>query len=416
MIENEHSPRWAGLDWADASHTVCIIDADGTVIKRFTVENSPRGLARLTDELRDVAGVAIETCHGMVVAALMQAHLPVYPVNPKVAKRQRELEGAADNKSDAIDARALAQLLRTRHSSLRRLTQDDEQVQVLEALCRDEALLIGDRTALLEQLKDLLKGYYPQVLPYFTDWTNPAAWHFVRRFPTPQALLSARPDTIIKQLRTTKTELTQKRRQLIDSRREKPQWPGSPVIAQARSKRALAVVGMLISLQNSLASYRKQISEVFQQLPDAGLFTSLPGVGEKLAPRLLALLGTDRSRYDSAHPLQMLSGTAPVLEESGKRRVVRMRRACQKHFRTTMHLMAYCSTLYCPWAKAFYRMARARGDSHATALRKLGCKWLKIIYRMWQERMPYDEARYLNSLIRHNSPVIAAMRDAQSGG
>ncbi|WP_220206495.1 transposase [Reticulibacter mediterranei] len=38
---------------------------------------------------------------------------------------------------------------------------------------------------------------------------------------------------------------------------------------------------------------------------DSELFLSLPGAGVRLAPRLLAELGDDRDRYESANSLQL---------------------------------------------------------------------------------------------------------------
>ena len=65
-----------------------------------------------------------------------------------------------------------------------------------------------------------------------------------------------------------------------------------------------------------------------------------------------------------------------------------------------------------PTAKAFYCQAREKGDSDALALRKLGAKWLKIIYRMWRTGEDYDEAQYLNALIKHGSPLVKYMNQA----
>ena len=74
-----------------------------------------------------------------------------------------------------------------------------------------------------------------------------------------------------------------------------------------------------------------------------------------------------------------------------------------------MHLFARCSTVSCAWAKAFYDMHREQGDSHATALRKLADKWLKIINRMLDTGEPYDDARYVESLRKHGSPVYSRL-------
>jgi hypothetical protein len=46
------------------------------------------------------------------------------------------------------------------------------------------------------------------------------------------------------------------------------------------------------------------------------------------------------------------------------------------------------------WAEAFYAQQRARGASHQSALRALAFKWARILFRCWQDRAPYDEAKY----------------------
>jgi transposase len=52
--------------------------------------------------------------------------------------------------------------------------------------------------------------------------------------------------------------------------------------------------------------------------PDSNLFGSLPGVGEKLGPRLLGEIGSDRSLYSDPKSLQCVAGTAPVSYQSGQ--------------------------------------------------------------------------------------------------
>ncbi len=80
------------------------------------------------------------------------------------------------------------------------------------------------------------------------------------------------------------------------------------------------------------------------------MFGWLPGVGEKLGPRLLAELGDDRERFDSAEGLQSYAGTAPVSYQSGQIRRACFRRACQKTLRFTVHLWANLSRPTCPQA------------------------------------------------------------------
>src|SRR5208283_5080268 len=50
----------------------------------------------------------------------------------------------------------------------------------LRLLCRDEVGLIGQRTALINQLQQALYEYYPAALEAFDDWCAPSAWAFVQ--------------------------------------------------------------------------------------------------------------------------------------------------------------------------------------------------------------------------------------------
>jgi hypothetical protein len=52
----------------------------------------------------------------------------------------------------------------------------------------------------------------------------------------------------------------------------------------------------------------------YERHPDKEVFNSLPWAGPVLAPRLLAALGADRERYQSAEEIQCFSGIAPVTE------------------------------------------------------------------------------------------------------
>jgi hypothetical protein len=95
------------------------------------------------------------------------------------------------------------------------------------------------------------------------------------------------------------------------------------------------------------------------------------GAGEQLAPRLLSLFGSDRTRWKDATDIQKYSGIAPVVERSGKsvwvhRRLARPIFVCQ-----TFHEFAQQTRQRSSWADQFYRRQREKGKSHhsASALR-----------------------------------------------
>jgi len=413
---------WIGVDWSDSSHEVCVVDDQGVRVRRFEVANSAEGLESLVVEIRScgtVRGVAIESTRHLVVAKLIQAGFPTYLVNPKMTKAWRDGWRVAGAKDDKFDAWVHAEGLRHHHAQLRRLAPDDEATRRLTFLVEDEMRLIDMRTALVNQLQATLKIYYPVALEWFSDWTAPTAADFILRFSTPEKLRSASARTIYGFLKKHhigfSMPIWQKR---VENRAQKSPWPSDAATIDAKSELAISLAKMLRTLNATLNTYRTKVEPLFANHPDAGIFSSLPGAGPKLAPRLLACFGANRDRFDSASALQQLSGTVPVTESSGKKRdpKVSCRWACQKRFRTTMHLYAFQSTLRCSWAAACYEAAKSRGKDHAHALRIVAAKWLKIIFRMWQDRVPYDDARHSAALAARYSPIPTHLATAQQAG
>jgi transposase len=404
------------VDWGNERHTVCVVDTDGREVTSFEAAHTAEGLDALARRLQEhgpICGVAVETTRSLVVQKLLDAGFVVYPVNPKLSHAWREGWKVAAPKEDASDARVLAEGLRQRQAQMRPLRPDDPQTRELRLLCADESRLIADRTALVNRLQAALREYYPEALAWFDDWAKPTAWDFVLAFPTPEALARASRKKLYGFLRTHSIGLHPIWQKRVDGRRAAPAWPSDPATVEAKSLLALALAKELRTLQASLDLYRQRIEKLYGDHPDSSLFSSLPGAGPKLAPRLLTHFGSDRQRYDSAESVQCLSGTAPVTHQSGRFKHVRMRWECQRDFRNTLHLFAFLTLERSTWARAFYDRARRAGQSHGLALRNLARKWLKILYRMWQERRPYDEGRYLASLIRRRSPLVQEIMSQQ---
>ena len=229
-------------------------------------------------------------------------------------------------------------------------------------MCRDEIALIEQRTALICQLRAALGEYYPTALEAFEDWTWPSAWAFVEAFPTPDALLKAGKRQWEKFLHTHKLYRPDTYEKRLSLFVQAQTFCGSAPTTQAKSMLAVAVAAQLRVLESHLDKFRGRIRELFAQHPDHELFGSLPGAGEKLAPRLLAELGDDRERFDSPEALQCYAGTAPVTYQSGQIKKARFRRACQKVLRQTVHLWANLSRTKCPWAEAYYQKKREEGS------------------------------------------------------
>ncbi len=123
-------------------------------------------------------------------------------------------------------------------------------------------------------------------------------------------------------------------------------------------------------------------------------------VGVRDLPRLLAAMGSDRNRFETAVEIQQFSGIAPVTKKSGKMCYVHRRYAFPKFVRQTFHEWARLTIHFSVWAGAYYERQRDIGKRHHAAIRTLAYRWIRIIFHCWQDRVPYDEQIYLASLRR----------------
>jgi transposase len=173
-----------GIDWASADHAVCVVDAAGEVVSRFSVEHAAEGLRTLVQRLAGVgvAEVAIERGDGPVVDALLAAGVTVVVITPRQVKNLRSRYGSAGNKDDRFDAYVLADVLRTDRARLRPLIPDSPETVTLRQACRARKDLVRHRVAAVSQLRDCLLVAFPGPAGLFGRLDSAISLAFLARF------------------------------------------------------------------------------------------------------------------------------------------------------------------------------------------------------------------------------------------
>jgi len=335
---------FVGIDWSSTSHQVCIINAAGDVLAEKAFEHSGTGLNDLCLWLLARAGAepgriaaAIETCHGPVVEMLVERGFQVFAINPKQLDRFRDRFTVAGAKDDRLDARVLADSLRTDTRCFRHLLPDDAVVIELREWSRMAEDLQQERIRLSNRLRDQLWRYYPQMLDLGEDTDAPwrlALWQLA---PTPERARRLRPGTVADLLRRHRI-----RRFDADAVLDRLRQPAVQVAAGTVDA-ARAHIGQLLP---RLRLVHRQLDEALARLDalcarltesggndtpgqsgeqhDAAILRSLPGVGRIVLATLLAEAGDVLRRRDY-HGLRSLSGVAPITRRSGKHTIVQMR-------------------------------------------------------------------------------------------
>lgn len=396
---------FGGIDWSDQALDFHLRTADGEVLTEGRVPPNVEGLAELFTALEahgraEEIGIAIETAHGAWVQPLLDRGYRLYPVNPKTIESFRKALSVAGNKSDRIDRKVLAMFLATFHQDLRVLQPDDPEIISLRIACEDRVRLVEERKDKINQLQSVLKAYYPAFLGLFGRMRSQITLRFLRQFPTQNQMLAFSPRRLRSWLRRHSYTGLRRIDEMMDVL-ERPVLSVPDHLQQAKAPLIRYLACSLMALNAEIAERERQITQQFNDLPEADWAGSLPGAARSLAPALLACLGRDPQRFPTTADAQAFMGTAPVTKASGNSRVVHFRRGCWKFARRTLQLFANQSRRLCPWAREFYEDQRAAGHGHQAALRALAHKWLKIILAMKRTGTPYNEALFINSRRRY---------------
>ena len=398
---------FVGIDWADLKHAWALQIPGHLEVERGDLDHTPQAVEDWVAELgrrfggRPIA-VALEQSRGSLLFMLTKyAHLVLFPVHPTTLYDYRKGFRPSGAKSDPSDAGLLVDLLVRHREKLRRLNPDTEQTRTLQFLVEARRKFVSDKTRYSNRLTAYLKMYFPQVLGWFSEVTSLIAGDFLERWPSLQKVQKARPETLRKffiQRHSCTVDNVDRR---LEEIRSALTATHDVAVTCSCSAAVLALVQILRAVRDAIVSYDQQIETLARQHPDFAIIDSLPGAGPALVPRLIAALGTQRDRYQSASELQSYTGIAPVLASSGKQHWVHWRWACPKFVRQTFHEWAAHSIGSSAWAKAYYEQQRANGKPRNTVVRALAFKWIRILFRCWKDRKPYREDFYREALARH---------------
>jgi transposase len=402
------------IDWADQKHVWALQKAGSSERETGTIDHTPEAVEDWASGLRLRFGgqpiaVALEQSRGPLVFALTKYdHLVIFPVHPTTLANYRKSFRPSGAKDDPCDSRLLLDILTLHRDQLRRLNPDTPGTRTLQFLVEERRKLVHEKTRYSNRITAHLKMYFPQVLHWFDVGTIMSA-DFLERWPSLEQLQRAKPATIERFFLDHNSRDRERIAQRMEQIRKAVPATLDAAVLTACSTAIAAWAALLKQVLTAIALYDEKIDELARVHPDYALMNSFPGAGSALAPRLIAAMGSQRERYQTAQEIQCYSGIAPVVVSSGQQRWVHWRWACPKFLRQTFHEWALHSIAYCPWAREYYEQQRAKGKLHNTAIRAVAFKWIRILFRCWKERKPYDEAIYQRALdARHPKTQLAA--------
>jgi transposase len=404
-----------GIDWAEEFHDIAFGTPEKGVIEQFRIDHGPAGVAALIERALRLepdpaeVRVVLETRHGLLVEAMIDAGFTVLPVNPDVVARRR---GPARKKDDAEDARICCLLALDRHAALKMLIPHGETGGELRAIGRDDERAARDQRRLLNRLRADLRTTYPAALVLAgKDLGAPTVPRLLNRWPAQAELAEASRDELVAFALAGKHGWPDRFADRVTAALAEPSLPTRDYLVRAKAAGIRLAAVQLLALHEARRGWEQRMAELLLGGPRAGrdhtvkdpdpgkafpggdIYLSFPGLGDRLAARVAGEIGEHITQFDNPAGLQCYAGTAPVTRRSGKSDFVVARRLAHNHYLgAAVHQWAFCSLTRSGWAREFYDSKITAKKSHHAALRALANRWIEVLWHCLTKGVPYDEA------------------------
>lgn len=362
-----------GMDVHKKSITACVLTPKKKVIQTFGTMTDD--LLELNDWIKSFkcTHVAMESTgvYWKPIYNLLELedNIEVFVVN---AQHMKQVPG---RKTDVKDSEWIADLLK--HGLLKPSYIPNRDQRELRELVRYRRSLIEERAREANRIQKVLEGANIKLGSVATNILGVSGRSMIREMINGENNPEKLANLARSALKKKKTSLEQSLKGLI------------------RHHQRL----MLETQMNHIEFLESQISELDEEIKqrlnpfteDIELLDTIPGIGRRTAEQLLAEIGHDMTRFQSAAHLASWAGMAPGQNESaGKRRNTRTRDG-NKYLRSALIESATsCVRKKESYLKAKYqRLARRRGKKKAIVA--IAHQLLIIIYHILTKKEQYKE-------------------------
>ena len=401
-----------GLDWAAATHDVCVQAAGPARRECVVLAHRPAAIDAWGCTLRTRCnGQPVAVClarkKGPLVSALRHYDvLVLVPVHPLPLATYREAFPPSRAKDDPTEAALQVESRLTHRHKRTPRTPQSPPMRALAQRVEPRRRLVGDTVRRTHRLTRARNNSFPHVLPWF-DEQDPAIFcDVLNRWPPLHAAQRARRSTLEGCFRAPHGRSADRIAPRLQASKSAIALPTE---AGLLTPQALLVPALVAPLRGTLQASADCDTAIAQRAPwppDCPLFDALPGAGAVVAPRLLVAFGAHRERDTAAEDRQKYAGSAPVTERSGKQAWVHWRCQCPKFLRPTVVAWAAESIRHACWARVYSQQQRDTGKAHQAAVRARAFQWRRMLFRCGQERPPSNESVSLKARNRRGASLI----------
>ncbi len=393
------SQMWAGVDVGKEHHWVVVVDDTGTVKLSRKLVNDEQPIRALVAEIDAMAErvswtVDLTTVYAsLLLTVLADAGKSVRYLAGRAVWQASGTYRGGEAKTDAKDARVIADQSRMRGTDLPVLHPHDDLITELRMLTAHRADLVADRTRTINRLRQQLVAVCP-ALERVAKLAQDRGWVvLLSRYQRPKAIRQSGLSRITKTLTEAgvRNASTIAEAAVTAAKTQTVRLPGEEVAAALVAELAQGV----ISLDDRIKATDADIEGRFRRHRLAEVITSIPGIGFRLGAEFLAAVG-DPTLIGSADQLAAWAGLAPVPRDSGKRTGrLHTPQRYSRRLRRVMYMSALTAIRCDPHSRTYYQRKRDEGKRPIQATICLARRRTNVLYalirdnRTWQPDSPH---------------------------
>ncbi len=341
-----------GIDVSKGKSTVCILKSYGEIVcSPFEVQHVGKELEGLDSLLKKLDGeirVVMEATgiyHLPVLTFLEEKGYFVSVINPFAMKKYAKDNSIRGAKTDKLDSTMIANYGIEKWFKLQKHEGDEDTYAELKLLGRRYRYYMELHVKALLELTHILDYTMPGIKKLFNSWDEASGKDklsdFVERFWHFDIITAQSLDEFVEEYLVWAGEKKYHRsRSKAEAVYELASGGISTLSSGTPSTKMLVqeAVSVLRAVDNSLSCILSRMQELAKSLPEYSTVRSMGGVGDVLAPMLIAEIG-DVRRLHSAKALIAWAGIDPPPYESGQ--FVGSKRRITKRGSSTLRKVGY---------------------------------------------------------------------------
>lgn len=355
---NKNTALYVGVDVHRYEHTAVCANRFEEELGLFAFPNTVLGVESFRSWLLSIGDpqkpriIGIEGSNGngkLLTSIIAKDYQQIYEVNPVYTKQRRD-HGTSGNKSDAVDARLVIEILTRKLDKLPKVTLQDqsEDITILDQLTTFHDDLTKEQTRLKNQLHRLFHEDNP-------NYQSGRGSSFSLK-----ALKSWKSRLVGQTSRTSFLTPSTTRRMIIKEK-----------IKQFEQLRLLL---------------KRTDNHIGNLLQDNNLLT-LPGAGVITAAKIIT--GTRGVKRFNLDGFIKYAGIAPIERQSGKTQKYKQNKSGNRQLNNAIYTIALTQLRCCPKAKAYFEKKIKEGKTKKHAIRCLMKRVACIVYGMLRNGEKY---------------------------